>query len=156
MLEELGLNSAISWYLEGFSDRSEVKITFEAQPDFERLPLPAELALFRVLQESLTNVHRHSGSRIAKIRLFEENGLVVLEVADEGKGFPAAMLDRNDDDVPSTFGVGLRGMNERLRDLGGTIELKPGHNKRGAIVRAVVPRDQSALKSSGEKRNNAA
>ena len=156
MLEELGLNSAISWYLEGFSDRSEVKITFEAQPDFERLPLPAELALFRVLQESLTNVHRHSGSRIAKIRLFEENGLVVLEVADEGKGFPAAMLDRNDDDVPSTFGVGLRGMNERLRDLGGTIELNPGHNKRGAIVRAVVPRDQSALKSSAEKRNNAA
>ena len=93
---------------------------------------------------------------IARIRLFEENGLVVLEVADEGKGFPAAMLDLNDDDVPSTFGVGLRGMNERLRDLGGTIELNPGHNKRGAIVRAVVPRDQSALKSSAEKRNNAA
>ncbi len=156
MLEELGLNSAIPWYLEGFSERSEIKIAFEAQPDFERLPLPAELALFRVLQESLTNVHRHSGSGIARIRLFEENGLVVLEVADEGKGFPAAMLDLNDDDVPSTFGVGLRGMNERLRDLGGMIELKPGRNKKGAIVRAVVPRDQSALHSSGEKRNDAA
>ncbi len=156
MLEELGLNSAIPWYLEGFSDRSEIKITFEAQPDFERLPLPAELALFRVLQESLTNVHRHSGSESAKIRLFEDDGLVVLEVADEGKGFPAAMLDLNDDDVPSTFGVGLRGMNERLRDLGGMIELRPGRNKKGAIVRAVVPRDQSALQTSGEKRDSAA
>jgi PAS domain S-box-containing protein len=156
MLEELGLNSAIPWYLEGFSKRSEIKISFETQPDFARLPRAAELALFRVLQECLTNVHRHSGSKIAKIRLFEEDGLVVLEVADEGKGFPAAMLDLNDDDVPSTFGVGLRGMNERLRDLGGMVELKSGHNKKGAIVRATVPRDQSVRQSSGEKRNSAA
>jgi len=156
MLEELGLNSAIPWYLEGFSKRSEIKISFETQPDFARLPRAAELALFRVLQESLTNVHRHSGSKSAKIRLFEEDGLVVLEVEDDGKGFPAAMVDINDDDVPSTFGGGLRGMNERLRDLGGMVELKSGHNKKGAIVRAVVPRDQSVRQSSGEKRNSAA
>lgn len=156
MLEELGLNSAIPWYLEGFSKRSEIKISFETQPDFGRLALPVELALFRVLQESLTNVHRHSGSESANIRLFEEDGLVVLEIADDGKGFPAAMLDLNDDDVPSTFGVGLRGMNERLRDLGGMIELKSGHNNKGAIVRAMVPRDQSTSESSAEKRTSAA
>lgn len=139
MLEEMGLKSAIQWYLDGFSNRSNIKISFEVPSDFGRLPRPAELAMFRVLQESLTNVHRHSGSEIARIRLFEENGSVVLEVEDEGKGLPAAMLDLDEDDAPSSFGVGLRGMNERLRDLGGKIELKRGRDRKGAIVRAVVP-----------------
>jgi PAS domain S-box-containing protein len=149
MLEELGLNSAISWYLEGFASRSEMKITFDAAPELERLERPVELALFRVLQESLTNVHRHSESPTAHIRLFEENGSAVLEIEDEGKGFPAAMLDLNRDDLASSFGVGLRGMNERLRDLGGTIELKPAR-KGGALVRAVVPHKQerSAIEKS--------
>jgi PAS domain S-box-containing protein len=157
MLEELGLKSAIQWYLDGFSNRSNIKISFEVQPDFERLPRPAELAMFRVLQESLTNVHRHSGSEIARIRLFEENGSVILEVEDEGKGLPAAMLDLNEDDVPSSFGVGLRGMNERLRDLGGMIELKRGRDRKGAIVRAVVPGEKSEVQdrqSSSEKDGN--
>jgi PAS domain S-box-containing protein len=141
MLEELGLNSAISWYLDGFASRSEIKITFDAAPELQRLERPVELALFRVLQESLTNVHRHSESPTAHIRLFEGNGSAVLEVEDEGKGFPAAMLDLDRDELASSFGVGLRGMNERLRDLGGTIELKPA-KKQGAIVRAVVPHKQ--------------
>jgi len=157
MLEELGLKSAIQWYLDGFSNRSNIKISFEVQPDFGRLPRPAELAMFRVLQESLTNVHRHSGSEIARIRLFEENGSVILEVEDEGKGLPAAMLDLNEDDVPSSFGVGLRGMNERLRDLGGMIELKRGRDRKGAIVRAVVPGEKSEVQdrqSSSEKDGN--
>jgi PAS domain S-box-containing protein len=160
MLEELGLNSAIPWYLEGFSTRSHIDISFDVQPDLGRLARPAELALFRVLQESLTNVHRHSGSEKARIRLFEENGLVVLEIEDEGKGFPAAMLDLNSDDLPSAFGVGLRGMNERLRDLGGMIELKRGR-KKGGIVRAVVPRHDhpaaiETLAPSAEKQDTAA
>jgi signal transduction histidine kinase len=141
MLEELGLNSAISWYLDGFASRSEVKITFDAAPELKRLERPAELALFRVLQESLTNVHRHSESPTAHIRLFEENGSAVLEVEDEGKGFPEAMLDLDRDELASSFGVGLRGMSERLRDLGGTIGLKPA-KKQGAIVRAAVPHKQ--------------
>ena len=106
-----------------------------------------ELALFRVLQESLTNVHRHSESPTAQIRLFEENGSAVLEIEDEGKGFPGTMLDLDSDDSASSFGVGLRGMNERLGDLGGRIELKPG-KKRGAIVRAVVPYKQAQLENS--------
>jgi PAS domain S-box-containing protein len=141
MLEELGLNSAISWYLEGFASRSGLKITFDAAPELERLERPAEVALFRVLQESLTNIHRHSESPTAHIRLFKENGLAVLEIEDEGKGFPEAMLELDRDDLASSFGVGLRGMNERLRDVGGTIELKPG-KKCGAIVRAMVPHKQ--------------
>jgi signal transduction histidine kinase len=141
MLEELGLNSAISWYLDGFASRSEIKIIFDAAPELKRLERPVELALFRVLQESLTNVHRHSESPTAHIRLFEENGSAVLEVEDEGKGFPEAMLDLDRDELASSFGVGLRGMSERLRDLGGTIELKPA-KKQGAIVRAAVPHKQ--------------
>jgi PAS domain S-box-containing protein len=141
MLEELGLNSAISWYLDGFASRSEIKITFDAAPELKRLERPVELALFRVLQESLTNVHRHSESSTAHIRLFEENGSAVLEVEDEGKGFPEAMLDLDRDELASSFGIGLRGMSERLRDLGGTIELKPA-KKQGAIVRAAVPHKQ--------------
>ena len=141
MLEELGLNSAISWYLDGFASRSQIKITFDAAPELKRLERPVELALFRVLQESLTNVHRHSESHCARIRLFQENGAAVLEIEDEGKGFPSAMLDLENDDLKSSFGVGLRGMNERLRDLGGMIELKPA-KKQGAIVRAVVPLKQ--------------
>jgi PAS domain S-box-containing protein len=160
MLEELGLNSAISWYLDGFASRSEIKITFDAAPELERLERPVELALFRVLQESLTNVHRHSESSTAHIRLFEENGSAVLEIEDEGKGFPAAMLDLDSDDLASSFGVGLRGMNERLRDLGGTIELKPAQ-KQGAIVRAVVPQKQEQpaidkLEITPKKHENAA
>ncbi|MGH9514188.1 MAG: PAS domain S-box protein [Terriglobales bacterium] len=149
MLEELGLNSAISWYLEGFASRSELKITFDAAPELERLERPVEVTLFRVLQESLTNIHRHSESPTAHIRLFEENGSAVLEIEDEGKGFPGAMLELNRDDLASSFGVGLRGMNERLRDVGGTIELKPA-KKQGAIVRAVVPHKQQrpALENS--------
>jgi PAS domain S-box-containing protein len=149
MLEELGLNSAISWYLDGFASRSKIKITFDAAPALERLDRPVELALFRVLQESLTNVHRHSESPTAHIRLFEENGSAVLEIEDEGKGFPGAMLALDCDDLASSFGVGLRGMNERLGDLGGTIELKPA-KKRGAIVRAVVPYKQNPSLDASE------
>jgi PAS domain S-box-containing protein len=149
MLEELGLKSAISWYLDGFASRSKIRITFDAAPALERLERPVEVALFRVLQESLTNVHRHSESPTAHVRLFEDNGSAVLEIEDEGKGFPEAMLDLDKDELASSFGVGLRGMNERLRDLGGTIELKPA-NRRGAIVRAVVPykQERPSIKNS--------
>lgn len=160
MLEEMGLNSAIPWYLEGFASRSHIKMSFEVAPDLERLPRPVELALFRVLQESLTNVHRHSESATAQVRLFENGGSVVLEIEDEGKGFPPAMLDvNNNDDLPSAFGVGLRGMNERMRELGGSLELKPA--KHGAMVRAVVPRKQAESETeqpntTAEERTSAA
>jgi signal transduction histidine kinase len=145
----MGLTSAIPWYLEGFAKRSQIKMSFEVAPDLKRLPRPVELALFRVLQESLTNVHRHSESETAQIRLFEERGSVVLEIEDEGKGFPPAMLDVSSEDLPSAFGVGLRGMNERVRELGGTLELKP--TKKGAVVRAVVPRTR--VQSEIEQQN---
>ena len=134
-------------------------ITFDVPPDLKRLPRLAEVALFRVLQESLTNVHRHSQSATAHVRLFEENGWAVLEIEDQGKGFPAAIFDVDNGDSPSTFGVGLRGMKERLRDLGGTIELKRA-KEQGAVVRASVPRKEERVlenrESTPEKQNSAA
>jgi PAS domain S-box-containing protein len=137
MLEEMGLKSAIPWYLDGFSARSGIKTTLEVASDFTRLPRDAELALFRVFQESLTNVHRHSGSPTAEVRLFSKDGMGVLEVRDRGKGLPPGLLEQSSQDWMGQLGVGLRGMNERMRQLGGTLELTS--TKEGTIVRAMVP-----------------
>src|SRR5437588_5516888 len=117
MLEETGLTAAIPWFLDGFSTRSGIKTTFEVAADFGRLPREVELAMFRVLQESLTNVHRHSGSQIAHVRLLSKDGRSTLEVADEGKGVPAGILKATDQDWTKALGVGLRGMSERMRQL---------------------------------------
>ena len=89
------------------------------------------------MQESLTNVHRHSGSRIAEIRLHEKGDMVILEIEDRGKGFPPGVLENNGNGLPAELGVGLRGMNERMRQLGGRIEVASAGT--GTLVRAVVP-----------------
>jgi len=137
MLEEMGLKSAIPWYLSGFSSRSGIKTTLKTQEHFGRLPTEAELAMFRVLQESLTNVHRHSGSESAEVRLMKENGNAVLEVEDKGKGFNSALLEQGSEDWMGALGVGVRGMNERMRQLKGKLEIitKEG----GTLVRAIIP-----------------
>src|SRR6202142_4499162 len=122
MLEELGLNTAIPWYLDGFAKRSGIQTTLDMPPDFGRLPRDLELALFRVLQESLTNVHRHSESGTAHVRISICDGIVSLEVQDEGKGIPPGILEMEPDAL-AKLGVGLRGMDERMRQLGGSLEL---------------------------------
>jgi PAS domain S-box-containing protein len=137
MLEELGLKSAIPWYLEGFSKRSGIKTTFEVSPDFDRVPGELELALFRVLQESLTNVHRHSGSSTATIRLLCKHRSVILQVIDEGKGLPSSHWEDRAKDWMGALGVGLRGMNERMSQLGGSLELS--FVQGGTTVTATVP-----------------
>jgi PAS domain S-box-containing protein len=135
MLEELGLSSAIPWYLEGFTKRSGIQTSFEISPGFRRLPADVELALFRVLQESLTNVHRHSGSPTANIRL-SVNGSVILEVRDQGKGAQLRNLEQSEQDT-GALGVGVRGMSERMRQLGGKLELSS--TPEGTTVTAMVP-----------------
>jgi PAS domain S-box-containing protein len=137
MLEELGLQSAIPWYLDGFSARSGIQTTFKVQAGFRRHLRDGELALFRVLQESLTNVHRHSGSQIAHVRLLMKKGMCILEIEDEGKGIPSEILEQSAQDWTGSQGVGVRGMNERLRQLGGRLELvsKTG----GTTVCAMIP-----------------
>ena len=137
MLEEMGLKSAIPWYLDGFSARSGIKTTFAVEADFARLPRDRELALFRVLQESLTNVHRHSGSKTATVRLLARDGMGILEIEDTGKGVSRQLLEQAGEDYMGAPGVGIRGMNERMRQLGGTLELIS--NESGTTVRAKMP-----------------
>jgi signal transduction histidine kinase len=138
MLEETGLRSAIQWYLEGFANRSGIKSSFDIPPDFGRLPRDVELAIFRVLQESLTNVHRHSGSSTAHVRVSINDGRATLEVKDRGKGIPKEILEESHKESPGALGVGLRGMSERMRQLGGTVELS-SNSDGGTTVVAQVP-----------------
>jgi len=147
MLEELGLKSAIPWYLDGFSKRSRIRTTFEISEDFERLPRDAELILFRVLQESLTNVHRHSGSATANVRVRRMPEAVVLEVTDRGKGVPAGVLEESARDWMGTPGVGLRSMNHRVRQFGGKLELIS--TDAGTQLRATVPVKASIQEDRG-------
>jgi PAS domain S-box-containing protein len=137
MLEELGLKSAIPWYLDGFSKRSGIKTAFEISADFDRIPGDQELAIFRVLQESLTNVHRHSGSSTAAVRLLIKDGAAVLQVKDEGTSGLSNDWEERAPDWMGSSGVGLRGMNERMRQLGGSLEIS--FAQEGTTVTASVP-----------------
>jgi len=137
MLEEMGLKSAIPWYLDGFSARSGIRTTFEVGADFVRLSRHAEVALFRVLQECLTNIHRHSGSERAEVRLSKQEGNGVLEIKDQGKGIAPAISQPSGEDDTAGFGIGLRGMRERLLQLGGNLQVISGEV--GTTIRAIVP-----------------
>jgi PAS domain S-box-containing protein len=141
MLEEMGLKSAIPWYLEGFMKRSGIKTTFEISRNFQRLPSEIELALFRVLQESLTNVHRHSGSDTADISLFMVDGAAVLEVRDQGKGLKTQNFEKSGEDWVGALGVGLRGMTERIRQVGGSLDIVSAAD--GTTIAANVPIPQA-------------
>lgn len=136
LLEESGLASAVQWYLDGFSSRSQISISFEKDPEFPRLSRDLELAMFRILQEALTNVHRHSGSRTADVRLFIRDDQAFLEVEDQGSGIDPQILDRVRNQ--GALGIGLRGMTERMLQLGGQLEVdsEPQH---GTLVRATAP-----------------
>ena len=147
--EELGLKSAIPWYLEGFTKRSGIKTTFEVSPEFDRIPGDLELALFRVLQESLTNVHRHSGSPTATVRLLTENRRVFLQIIDVGCGSQSNNCENRAQDWMGTLGVGLRSMDERVRQLGGSLELSSVQG--GTTVTATLPIPDAELDLSKEE-----
>lgn len=139
MLEEVGLRSAIPWYIEGFSKRSGIQVSCSIDQNVGRLSRDAELAIFRILQESLTNVHRHSESSTAQVSLGVDDGKIYLQVSDQGKGISPSALEPGSD-PSNTLGVGLRGMVERMHQLGGTMELSS--NDRGTTVRATLPREK--------------
>jgi PAS domain S-box-containing protein len=140
MLEEVGLRSAIPWYIEGFSKRSGIQVTCNFDQNVGRLSRDAELAIFRILQESLTNVLRHSESPTAQVFLgLKDDGTVYLQVSDQGKGISPSALEPGSDSS-NTLGVGLRGMIERMHQLGGEMELSS--NDRGTTVRATLPREK--------------
>jgi PAS domain S-box-containing protein len=129
LLDELGLGSAVRWYVEGFARRSGIQVATEMPEELDRLGDDVELVLFRVLQESLTNVHRHSGSKTATVKLGTDSLRAYLEVQDQGH--------REDSSESFRPGVGISGMRERVRDLGGTLEIRSDCS--GTHVRVAIP-----------------
>jgi PAS domain S-box-containing protein len=142
MLDEAGLCIALRTFIEGFEERSRIAVATNLPASFERLGTEMETALFRIVQECLTNVHRHSGSKDASIRLAREHGCVVLEVADVGRG-----TSQGTNRPSQKNGVGIRGMQERVRLLNGVMEVLDA--RPGTLVRIKLPCPSQASCESG-------
>lgn len=136
LLDEAGLFSALSWYVEGLNKRSNVQIALEIAPNFGRLPRDIELVVFRLVQESLANIYRHSGSETAMIRIARDEGTITVEVQDQGKGIPPQKLLEIQSEGS---GVGIRGMRERLRQFSGELRIESGENGTRVWVTISIP-----------------
>jgi PAS domain S-box-containing protein len=136
LLDELGLRSALRAYTDGYTQRTGVQVDLHLPPALGRLARAVELTLFRIVQEGLTNIHQHSGSRTAEIRLLKDAEQVRLEVEDHGHGIAPEALERIDRGGVQ-LGVGIAGMRERARQLGGTLQIRS--DGRGTTVTAVLP-----------------
>ena len=136
LLDEVGLDSALRWYIEGFSERSKITVRTEMAPGFtDDLPRELALSVFRIVQESLTNIHRHSESLTAFVKIDRAPGKITLIVEDQGKGIPADVQSRISSG--ETAGVGLRGMRERIRQFDGQLEFHSG--PQGTRIVAILP-----------------
>ena len=136
LLDEAGFASAASWFVAGFSQRSGIPVSLDLPQDLQRLPDVVEIALFRVLQESLTNVHRHSRAKSAEISVDADAEQVTIEIRDHGRGMPPHII-RQIEAETSKLGVGLAGMRERIHELGGSFTVSS--SDRGTTVRASIP-----------------
>jgi len=144
MLDESGLSSALRWYIDGLTERSGLSIELNMPDNLERLAPEVELAIFRLVQECLTNIHRHSGSKTAVIRIARESGKIYAEVQDHGKGISQERLA----EIQSQgVGVGIRGMRERVRQSHG--ELTVDSNALGTKITAIFPAATPAAKEPG-------
>jgi signal transduction histidine kinase len=135
LLDDMGLPAALKWYVEGFSKRSGITTGLELSRNFGRLPADCEIAIFRIVQESLTNTHRHAESRRATVRVTWDPEQVEVQVEDGGKGISPDL--RADFTEGAAMGVGLRGMRERVAQLGGKLDLQSSSS--GTVVRAILP-----------------
>ena len=135
LLEELGFVSAARWYVDEYGKRSQVQVSVRIEESIGRLPREIEIALFRVLQESLTNVYRHAAAESVDISIARREGLVVLTVADNGKGIPHDVLSRFDSGAAP--GIGLAGMRERLAEFGGRMNVHS--SSAGSVVEVTMP-----------------
>jgi len=135
LLDAAGLASALRWYVDGFSERSKIKVDVDIPKEFGRLSDEMEIAIFRMVQECLTNIHRHSGGSYATVRVHEEDHHVSVEVQDRGKGIP--LQKQLELSSSSRTGVGFRGMRERLGQLGGTLKIRS--DNAGTAVTAMLP-----------------
>jgi len=145
LLDEIGVGSALRWYVDGFAQRSGVKVTLNLAPEVGRLHKDVEIALFRAVQEALTNVHRHAGASAVDIRVDWENQKVRLEIRDNGRGIPKGSLSRLTDGDPAT-GVGIAGIRERVRELHGSLEIQS--DETGTAVTVTIPVPQTSGDSS--------
>ena len=138
MLDEAGVEDAIRHYAGGFTERTGIEIELEISPRLGRMKADAEMALFRVVQESLTNIQRHSGNLQAKIRMDRDPGKITVEVSDSGSGITGD-LQRQNGEFPFRPGVGIRSMNERVKLIGGRLDIESSSS--GTTVRVTIPAD---------------
>jgi signal transduction histidine kinase len=136
LLEERGLVAAVRRYVQGFMERSHIRIHLDVA-EVPRLPRPIEIAFFRVVQESLTNIHRHASTAMASIRIATESRMVTLEIHDRGRGLRKDLKQGEGVSAPAVLGVGIQGMRERIQQLGGAFEVV--FTAKGTTVRATVP-----------------
>ncbi len=146
LLDEAGLASALNWYVQGLTERSGLSITLDIPNNFGRLSGDMELVIFRLVQECLTNIHRHSGSKTAAIRVLNDGENVRVQVTDEGIGIPPELLAKVQ---TGGSGVGIRGMQERLRQFRGAMEIVSNGSGTSVIARIPVEKelDQPSTKS---------
>jgi signal transduction histidine kinase len=135
MLDECGLNAAIRSYVSGINQRNGLHVEVEIPQDLCRLSEEAALAIFRIVQASLTNVHLHSGASVAKVKIEQNLDGVIVVVSDEGQGIPEGVLDHTS--RTRTVGIGITGMRERVKHLGGRLEIETG--RKGTKVKATIP-----------------
>ena len=147
LLDEAGLRSALQWYVDGFAQRSDIQVKLDLPTELGRLDTDIETAMFRVVQEALTNVHRHSSASEVDIRLLVDAKHIQLDVSDNGKGIPKNRLQRVLESGSGT-GVGLAGMRERVRDLGGSMEIKS--DDAGTTIAISIPLTELASTDSQE------
>jgi PAS domain S-box-containing protein len=147
LLDENGLPAALSWYIRGLSERSGLDIAFSISEEFGRLPRDMELVVFRLVQEGLTNIHRHSGSKRAIIRIVRDSDRVLIEVRDQGKGIPKEKLAQIQ---YGRAGVGIRGMRERLRQFQGEMILDSTGSGTTVVVTIPVSREIASSKANEE------
>jgi signal transduction histidine kinase len=137
----VGLLSALNEYVNGFGERSNIRVSLDLPSDLERLPRDVELSIFRIVQECLTNVHRHSGSATSSVHLSRKPGEIQLRVSDQGCGISREIQDKFL--AGQSLGVGLRGMRERIKLLGGGIQVQSSGNGTSVIV--ILPIDGKEL-----------
>jgi PAS domain S-box-containing protein len=153
LLDETGLEEAVRWYIEGVMERSGLHIDLSITESFGRLPGEMELALFRIIQECLTNVHRHSGSKNAAIRISRETESVSLEIEDEGKGISPEKLAGIQG---RSSGVGITGIRERARHFGGVVDIQSSGRGTKILVNLPVSKTANSEPESALEQTKAA
>lgn len=147
LLDEVGLASAIYWYVDGFSQRSGIKVELQIEEGIGELSDELKNTLFRVVQQSLANIHRHSGSVVAQVRINVDAESLIAEICDEGRGIPEETLQGFHDGTRLP-GVGIAGMRERIRDMGGHFEVRSGVTGTTIAVRMPLSADSRAQQSA--------